>query len=697
LLSNHLTHLDAPSLFSAAMLIVSCQFNPSRRTRARSAFDLRLRLCTFSLGLFALLSNPAQALMIGAPQTRAELGRTLQMDIPVRLDGQESLPLSCVQAQAQAGEFGGNVGALAISSKPTSGGVTLALRSQQPLREPILIVRLHLACQFQRTQVYTLLVDPPAPELPMTAGSAAVLATPSAGAERPSRSLPPAAQGGASTTSLQSAPAPALRKPPRESKPLEEREAEKNSARRAALRPIEHHLRAPAVPQVAIKPPAQSRLEMDDLSAVDLMASPELRLATALPTTLPKLSPEQRAQLGQLRQLVMDATAAPGDAQTLQQINALQARANVLQRQFEQASQQLQRSQSDLARVRAQSYSASVVYALIAALMALGALSFWLWRRGADPGLHDSPFVPASVARPSVSPRPEVPLAAVPTVAATSMSVQASTIQPPVMPFGLPPSVDGRPLQPEIDAPYLDGPAPSTWGHSGFDWDSRFLQPMSQDKQVHVDELMDAGHLAEYFIDMGDESRAMDLLEKSLDDSASGSFALPYLLLFDLYRKHGRKQEFESLYTRFERRFNVAVPAWDASADAQGSNRDLMDYDRAMKLITMAWGEPQIVSVLEHMLMDDPQQHRMGFDLAAYRDLLMLYTVARDLFPDAIPTSTPIEHIELTTRLEPVESAGLDLDFELPLDIPSAPEAPGPAASAEFKLLPRTDDAPKNS
>ncbi len=678
------------------MLTVSCQFNPPRRTRACSAFDLRLRLCAFSLGLFALLSNPAQALMIGAPQTRAELGRTLQMDIPVRLDGQESLPLSCVQAQAQAGEFGGNVGTLAITSKPTSGGVTLALRSQQPLREPILIVRLHLACQFQRTQVYTLLVDPPAPELPMTAGSA-VLTAPSAGAERPSRSLQPAAQGGASTTSLQSELAPPLRKPPRESKPLAAREAEKKSAPRAALRPIERHLRAPVVPPAAIKPPAQSRLEMDDLSAVDLAASPELRLATALPTTLPNLSPEQRAQLGQLRQLIMDATAAPGDAQTLQQINALQARANVLQRQFEQASQQLQRSQSDLARVRAQSYSASVVYALIAALVALGALSFWLWRRGADPGLHDSPFVPASVTRPSASPRPEVPLAAAPTVAATSMSVQASTIQPPVMPFGLPPSVDGRPLQPEIDAPYQDGPAPSTWGHSGFDWDSRFLQPMRQDKQVHVDELMDAGHLAEYFIDMGDESRAIDLLEKSLDDSGSDSFALPYLLLFDLYRKHGRKKEFESLYIRFERRFNVAVPAWDAPADAQASNRDLMDYDRAMKLITMTWGEPQIVSVLEHMLMDDPQQHRMGFDLAAYRDLLMLYTVARDLFPDTIPTSTPIEHIELTTRLDPVEPAGLDLDFELPLEIPSATGAPEPAASSEFKLLPRADDAPKNS
>ncbi|OYV29607.1 MAG: hypothetical protein B7Z79_10125 [Thiomonas sp. 20-64-9] len=631
--------------------------------------------------------------MLGAPQARAELGRPLQMDIPVRLDGRESLPLSCVQAQAQAGESAGSIGALAIASQPAADGLTLALRSQQPLREPILIVRLHLACQFQRTQVYTLLVDPPAPELPMIAGSA-IAAAPSAGQQNPSRPLQPVVRGGVST-SEQAGNVPPLRPPQRESKPLAVRNAERKALHPPVLRQREQKLRAPVRP-VLVQPAAQSRLEMDDLGAADLMASPELRLATALPATLPNLSPEQRAQLGQLRQLIMDATAAPGEAQpTLQQINAMQARANVLQRQFEQASQQLQRSQSELALARAQRYSASVVYALVAALVALGALSFWLWRRGADPGLPQSPFVPASVARPHASQAAEMPFAAAePTASATSVSAQASTIQPPVMPFGLPPSVDGRPLQPEIDAPHLDAPPPSTWGHSGFDWDSRFLQPMSPDKQVHVDELMDAGHLAEYFIEMGDDDRAMDLLEKSLDDSASDSFALPYLLLFDLYRKHDRKKEFESLFRRFGRRFNVAVPTWDAAAAAQGQGRDLLDYDRAMKLITLAWGEPQSVSVLEHMLLDDPKQHHMGFDLAAYRDLLMLYTVARDLFPDTVPTSAPIEHVELTTRLEP---AGLSLDFELPLDTPSAEEASEPAASSEFKLLPRADEAPKKA
>jgi hypothetical protein len=249
---------------------------------------------------------------------------------------------------------------------------------------------------------------------------------------------------------------------------------------------------------------------------------------------------------------------------------------------------------------------------------------------------------------------------------------------------------------------------------------------MSQDKQVHVDEMMDAGHLAEYFIETGDEDRAMALLEESLDDSASDSFAhsfaLPYLLLFDLYRKHGRKAEFDALYSRFQRRFNVAVPPWGADADAlrRSQGRDLMDYDRAMKLITMTWGEPQIVNVLERMLLDDPHQHRMGFELAAYRDLLMLYAVARDRFPEGMPAAE-VEHVELTTlsqgnagppqvSLTPAggglgtaqpwgrsEPPHLDLDFELPLEPQTSKAEPAEPDSSEFKLLPREGGEPKDA
>ncbi|MDE2176081.1 MAG: hypothetical protein KGJ54_12480, partial [Betaproteobacteria bacterium] len=271
-----------------------------------------------AVGLAAQFVTPAQALMIGAPQTRAELGRTLQMMIPVHLDAQESLPLSCVQAQAQSGEFGGGVGALAITSKPSADGLTLLLRSQQALREPILIVRLHLACQYQRTQVYTLLVDPPAPELPMVAGSA--VGNRSAG-QAPSSEVAAPAQTPGSRQSPSEAPV-VKKAAPKAERPKTPVSARQELARHEGHEPAKAKVRRAEVIKAPLAPVhAGNRLVLDDFNAADFAAVPQLRLATALPATVPALSAEQRSQLNQLRQLIMDATAAPGEAQpTLQQI-----------------------------------------------------------------------------------------------------------------------------------------------------------------------------------------------------------------------------------------------------------------------------------------------------------------------------------------------------------------------------------------
>jgi hypothetical protein len=616
-----------------------------------------LRRWALAAGLFVLLSTPALALMIGAPQTRAELGRPLRMQIPVRLDTGETLPLSCVQAQAS--DDSGNAGGLDVSASPAADGLTLQLRSQQALREPILTVRLHLGCRFQRTQVYTLLVDPPGPEQPMIAGSASRAQAASAPAQ-------PATPARAATT-----PPAALipQHAPRLQRPVATRAAESRPAHAAAQR-----RRAPR------QPLQQNRLELDALDVSTAVVQPRLRLALTLPPAQPHVSAEQRAELVQLRQLLFDAAAPAGRGQpTLQRIAALEARAGVLQRQFALASQQARQAEAELAQVRAQSVPATVAYALVAALGALALLSFWLWRRGADPGASASPFAVDAAASPAQRASAQPRVGAAPAPAAASVSTQLSTIQPPVMPFGLPPTIDGRPLQPEVDSP-----AQQRWSDSGFDWDSRFMTSSTPSKQVQVDELMDVGNLAEYFIETGDDERAIDLLEKSLDDGADNHFALPYLLLFELYRKHGRRQEYDALYRRFARRFNVAVPAWDDVAAARRPGRDLLDYDRAIARIVQDWGKPQIVSVLEHMLLDDPVQHRVGFDLPAYRDLLMLYAVARDLFPDAKPHSaSPAAQ----AAAQPTPTA-VTIDFELPLE-PQATAVPAVQRSDEPRAAPR--------
>ncbi len=714
---------------------------------ARSFAEVSARFALAGL-LVAVAAAPAQALMIGQPQSVTELGMPLRMDIPVRLDEGESLPRDCIAVRAAAGEHGAGIGPLRIDTRPTRDGVMIEVQGARALVEPILDVRLQLGCQYQRTQAYTLLVDPPRPELPMTQGSVVAAAPVPAGRTRAAASA--AAVKGpapvASTTAVAavtpakgaiggsggraSAPRGAVKEP----RNFATREPGRAPVRGQESPPLaQAHSVAPSHRVVLARPAAAPRLEMDWL-APDAVPAPHLQLATALPASAPAPSAARREQLLQLRQLLIDAAAAPGEPMpTLQQNDTLRSRNEAMTDQLAQATQQRDAAQAALQQQRASSYPAALVYALLAGLLALALLALWLWRRGAHPASHADVFGAAlPAARHEPRPAPQPPVAAPAraaeahghTTVAASESLAPATVQPLISPFGLPVVGSGVP-QPEVELPQhlaqRPAPAVSPDPADGIDWDSRFMQPLTQGELLQVDELMDAGHLAEYFIDMGDDQRAIALLEKSLDDSMADSFALPYLLLFDLYRKHGMAKEYRTLHTRFARRFNVRVPAWEESPDAHP--RELPDYERAMALILRHWGEPHIVTVIERMLLDDPSQPRLGFDLPAYRDLLMLYAVARDLFPDHVvppadvdPQTRWMADATPTRPMPEPQPAGLDLDFELPIldapvDVPltlapehdpAAPararpapaEATADAGSDVFQLAPRDSELP---
>jgi hypothetical protein len=177
---------------------------------------------------------------------------------------------------------------------------------------------------------------------------------------------------------------------------------------------------------------------------------------------------------------------------------------------------------------------------------------------------------------------------------------------------------------------------------------------------------------------------------------------LPYLYLFGLYRQHGRKQDYEALLVRFKHRFNVQIPPWDEPL--AGPGRDLEAYPRALALICETWDLPPMLTVIERMLLDDPSRRRMGFELPAYRDLLDLYAVARDL------SRNPVQPKD--QRPVPVFDEHSDLDLPLslislslaPLETVSKPSqvaASGPAPQtpldftlgADTQALPATPDA----
>lgn len=164
----------------------------TRLSLARALAAAAPRL-TLSALLAAAAVAPARALMIGQPQSVTELGMLLRMDIPVRLDAGESLPRDCISVRTAAGEHGTGIGPLRIDTRPTRDGVMIEVQGTRALVEPILEVWLQLGCRYQRTQAYTLLVDPPRPELPMTQGgvvAAASAAQPAADAPATAVKIP---------------------------------------------------------------------------------------------------------------------------------------------------------------------------------------------------------------------------------------------------------------------------------------------------------------------------------------------------------------------------------------------------------------------------------------------------------------------------------------------------------------------------
>ncbi len=145
-------------------------------------------------------------------------------------------------------------------------------------------------------------------------------------------------------------------------------------------------------------------------------------------------------------------------------------------------------------------------------------------------------------------------------------------------------------------------------------------------RPASVDELIDLEQEAEFFLVLGEEESAVDLLMSHLR-STGGNSPLPYLKLLEIYRRRGNREAFERLRKRFSQRFNAVLPEWDADPEQR---RDLQDYPDVLGAVQACWPQPlDAMAELENLLV----RKRSGelFELPAYRDVLMLYSVARDL------------------------------------------------------------------
>jgi hypothetical protein len=274
-----------------------------------------------------------------------------------------------------------------------------------------------------------------------------------------------------------------------------------------------------------------------------------------------------------------------------------------------------------LAEAEAARYRNPVVYGLAAlAVVLFGLLALMWWRqRGAPSDPKWWTPAPAQAARPA---RPAT--TAAPPVDSGPPSV------PPSGPPSVPPLLARDSILPGARA---EGPQTEAFAR----------------RELSVEELIDLEQQADFFIVLGQDEAAIDLLMGHVR-STGGISPLPYLKLLEIYGRRGEREAYERIRERFNRRFNAYAPEW--GSDLQ-SGRGLEMYPEVLSVLQQQWRKPAQAMLTMDTLIFRRDESAPTFELPAYRELLFVYSIARDLSQTSSelpPVDLSLPFAEMPTR-----------------------------------------------
>jgi pilus assembly protein FimV len=556
----------------------------------------------------AAFAAQAQALGFGSGPAGAVLGQSLDQVIGVRLDPGEQLGSECVSAEVQVGET--RLPATAVRTRLEGEGQNLVVRVQTTsvIDEPVVTVALALGCPARLSRRFVVFADP-------------------ASAAAPSAPVSPPAT--VSVDDQQSAPEQKTSPPVplAEARPAARPPVAASNAQVAVAKPVQ---RPP-------RPPAKRVPRVDEPSAPVAAARPRLKLDAVEAPVNPALTAE-------LIQAAASAAAAQAAAQATAEANAAAAsRVAALEQSIERLRADSAADRETLKALRQKAAQDSqwsgLASVLLALLVALAALAAWLglrlrrlqaerqqawWNAAGSPNAAAAAAVAAAGAAPTGANTDAgtlSPSAGPQTGAAMGYS---STRPGTLGPVFKPDLTDEPTTQPPLSVIERTEPLPVGWRED----------PEPQ-RDVSIEELIDLEQQAEFFIVLGQEEAAIDLLVDHLRSTGGGS-PLPYLKLLEIYRRRGDREAYDRTRARFNHRFNAYAPDWD---DDTQTGRALEDYPSIVARLQMAWPSPiDAMAELESLLFRKARGEL--FDMPAYRDVLFLYSLARDLL-DREPQGAP--------------------------------------------------------
>jgi len=523
-------------------------------------------------------------------QQSAVLGHPLDFSATLRLDPGDSVAAECVTSEVSIGDRrlpAPSVRVQVDASNPEA--LVMHVRSAVTVDEPVVVVTLAIGCPARMSRRFVLLADPPALTPPAVAAVAPATPVP---AEATAPLLAQAAPANVE-------PAPATQQPPRRAEPS-----------KAAPRPP-----APKKPRNPPKPPAPAAKPATPPAAAAPLA--RLRLdAVEPPSRAEAAGPAASAVADALEAVAQAASAARAAASAASQA---EDRVATLERSVNQLRAESTVNRDLVAQMRSRLNDAEGasrwLVPLLVALLALAGLAGWLlWRLRQMQ--NERQAIWRRAAAEAEAARPHAPTSQLPLVTSEIMA-------PVTVPQG---AQLAPPLPTSAPLPMASAFVPETATER-----TQVLPPQAavddgSPRDVSIEELLDLEQQAEFFIVLGQEDAAVDLLVDHLRNTGGGS-PLPYLKLLEIYRRRGARDAYERTRTRFNHRFNAYAPDWDSDLQ-QG--RTLENYAGVLPRLQQVWPRPlDAMAELEALLFRKSRGDL--FELPAYREVLFLYSLARDL------------------------------------------------------------------
>ena len=564
------------------------------------------------------------ALTLGRSRGVALIGRPLDLAIALTLDTPRQAEDLCEEADVFHGDARVDRSRVTVRIEPGRGQETVVrVRSAQPVDEPVVTVYLRLGCNNQKaTRRYVLLAEEPG-ELALSAtvpllGPAAIV-TPLPGVrpaavaseDAPTRAAAPRGSRGR-------APVTRLRR---------DADAGEKPAPRVAAAKLETALAPPQGRRSAATPRAGSRLKLDLLD-LQPERDPSLRASAGL-AAAPSTDEQVRAQAAALWRSI---NAQPEDLlRDLQRVQALETDVKGLRTLVAGNDSTLNDLRGQLEQAREERTLTLAAIALLTLLLAAIVVTWWLRRSerlGSGEWWRREPVAVAARAADAARVTKTSPSAGG-RVEDVDLRVDESMFeslkQGPRAPQVVVVAVPARP--PAASR----APVPAGEPHSTFHSSFQASQAASM-RMVKAEELVDIQQQADFFMSLGQAEQAIEVLESHIRNNVETS-ALVWLDLLAIYRALKRREDYELLRGDFQRVFNAEVPEYDATPTVSGG---LEDYPRALSRISALWPSPKVMDVIEESIFRRPGTgDGEPFDLEAYRELVMLYNLGREVVTPA--------------------------------------------------------------